>query len=221
MYDIESWLLDGRAPRYVQLATAAAPEGQSSLQRWHDLGADSANRLGVEQIVVDVRTRSDASDDAHVRAILGAGLILLSDGSPAYLANTLRGTPVWAAIRAAWLGGASLAGCGAGATALCGYVPDVRNPKQGGTDGLGVVPALRVLPRFERSSRMIPDFALRPLLATDAVVVGIDDDTALVADGPAEDGLWDFRSRGRQSCWRIEEDRRYRVNSALRLHVDG
>ena len=39
MTDVEAMLLDGRAPRYVQLPTAAAPEGQQSLQRWLDLNA--------------------------------------------------------------------------------------------------------------------------------------------------------------------------------------
>ncbi len=45
--------------------------------------------------------------------------------------------------------------------------------------------------------------------------------TALVADGPSEDGLWEFRSRGRQSCWRIDADRKHRVNAPLRLRVNG
>ena len=81
--------------------------------------------------------------------------------TPSHLANTLRGTRVWAAIREAWRGGASLAGCSAGAMALGGYVPDFRHPKRGGTDGLGVVPDLRVLPHFDKYSRMIPDFALQ------------------------------------------------------------
>ncbi|MGB2811060.1 MAG: hypothetical protein WBC17_04825, partial [Mycobacterium sp.] len=60
---------------------------------------------------------------------------------------------------------------------------------------------------------------------------GIDEDTALVGepstqeptlDDDAESGLetWQFRARGRQSAWRIEADRRYRVTSALGLRVN-
>lgn len=221
MQEIEAWLLEGRPPRYVQLATAAAPEGDRVLTRWHELGAESAERLGVEQVVVDVRTRTDADDAAHAEAVEGAGAIYLSGGNPGHLARTLRGTRVWAAIVDAWRNGASLAGCSAGAMALGGYVPDIRHPKQGGTDGLAVVPQLRVLPHFDKFSRMIPDFALRPLITPDHVVVGIDEDTALVSEGPSEDGLWEFRSRGRQSAWTIEEDRRHRVNAPLRLRVDA
>ncbi len=219
MHDIEAWLLDGRPRRYVQLATAAAPEGDASLARWHGLGAEAAARLDAEQVVIDVRNRGDANDDAWVEAIAGAGLIYLSGGNPGYLATTLRGTRLWSAIEAEWKAGASLAGCSAGAMSMGGYVPDFRHPKRGGTDGLGVVPDLRVLPHFDKFSRMIPDFALRPLVLSGATVVGIDEDTALVSDGPAEDGLWEFRSRGRQSCWRIESDRKYRVNAPLRLRV--
>jgi len=221
MQEIEAWLLQDRPARYVQLATAAAPEGDRVLDRWHELGARSAERLGVEQVVVDVRTREDAEDTAHAEAISGAGLIYLSGGNPGHLARTMSGTRVWSAIVAEWRAGASLAGCSAGAMVLGGYVPDFRHPKRGGTNGLGVIPDLRVLPHFDRYSRMIPDFALRPLVTSDAVVVGIDEDTALVSEGPGEDGHWDFRSRGRQSAWTIEEDRRHRVNAPLRLRVDS
>ena len=221
MQDIEGWLLQDRPPRYVQLATAAAPEGERSLARWHDLGAQSAERLGVEQVIVDVRTREDADDPLHVAAVAGAGLIYLSGGNPSYLTRTLRGTAIWSAIVAQWRTGASLAGCSAGAMAMGGYVPDFRHPKKGGTDGLGVVPQLRVLPHFDKYSRMIPDFALKPLVTDDGIVVGIDEDTALVSEGPSEDGLWEFRSRGRQSAWTIEADRRHRINAPLRLRVDA
>ena len=228
MHDIEEWLLEGRPRRYVQLATAAAPEGDSSLRRWHELGAQAAQRLDAEQIVIDVRNRADADDPAHASAVAGAGLIYLSGGNPSHLARTLRGTRVWWAIRNEWRSGASLAGCSAGAMALGGYVPDVRHPRRGGVDGLGLVPDLRVLPHFDKFSRMIPDFALRPLVTPDAVVVGIDEDTALISEWPGDpdesgtpDGLWEFRARGRQSAWRIEADRKYRVNSPLRLRVDA
>jgi cyanophycinase-like exopeptidase len=219
MHDIEAWLLEGRPARYVQLATAAAPEGDRVLDRWHRLGAEAAARLGAEQVVVDVRVRSDADDRTHADAISGAGLIYLSGGNPAHLARTLRGTRVWAAILEQWRQGAALAGCSAGAMALGGYVPDVRHPRQGGTDGLGVIPDIRVLPHFDKYSRMIPDVFLRPLITEGTVVVGIDEDTALLSEGPGEDGRWPFRSRGRGSAWTIEHDRRHRVNAPLALRV--
>jgi cyanophycinase len=219
MQEVEGWLLEDRPRRYVQLATAAAPEGDRSLSRWHQLGAEAAARLDAEQVIVDVRDRDGANDEGNVALIKGAGLIYLSGGNPSHLANTLRDTKVWSAIEEEWRSGASLAGCSAGAMALGGYVPDFRHPRRGGLDGLGVVPDIRVLPHFDKYSRMIPDFVMRPLVTDAATVVGIDEDTALVSEGPSEDGLWEFRSRGRQSAWRIEADRRHRVNAPLRLRV--
>jgi cyanophycinase len=228
MHDIEAWLLADRPARYVQLATAAAPEGDRVLEKWHRLGAEAAARLGVEQVIVDVRTRSDADDPAHAAAIAGAGLIYLSGGSPRHLATTLRGTLTWTAILAEWRSGASIAGCSAGAMALGGYVPEIRHPNKGGTDGLGVVPDLRALPHFDKYSRFIPDAVMRPLISPGNVVVGIDEDTALLSDGPdsevedADDSstrTWAFRSRGIGSAWTIEHDRKHRVNAPLQLRV--
>ena len=57
---IEAGLLAGRPPRYVQLATAAVPDGPSVVERWHSLGAAQAARLGVEPVVLPVNDRSDA-----------------------------------------------------------------------------------------------------------------------------------------------------------------
>ena len=216
MHDVEAWLLEGQPPIYVQLATAAAPEGQRSLDRWHELGREAAERLGARQVVVDVRTPQDANDAEMAALISGAGLIYLSGGNPGYLARTLAGTRVWHAIHRAWLGGASLAGCSAGAMALGGYVPDFRHPRSGGTPGLGVLPDVRVLPHFDRFTKWMPDFAFRPLVRGDdgqagqPVVIGIDEDTALLGEVNAltepdgeNDESWGFRAHGRASAWRI------------------
>jgi len=218
MHDTEAWLLEDRPRRYVQLATAAAPEGAAVLQRWHELGAKAAQRLDAEQVVVDVRKRPDADEQRWVDAVRGAGLIYLSGGNPGYLARTLAGSRLWSAIEAEWRAGASLAGCSAGAMALAGYVPDFRHPRSGGEAGLGVVPDIRVLPHFDRYTRWMPDFALRPLVTDGAQVLGIDEETALIGE-PNGTPVWTFRPRGRQSVWRIEQDRRYRVNSPLELRV--
>ena len=221
MNDVEAWLLEGHPGTYVQLATAAAPEGDASLARWHALGAKAASRLGVEQVVVDIRTRSDAFDERWVPLIEGAGLIYLSGGNPGHLAATLHDSPAWAAIRRTWLGGASLAGCSAGAMALCGYVPDFRHPRRGGEQGLGLLPTTRVLPHFDRYTKWIPDFAMRPLMSEGITIVGVDEDTALIGE-PGDDPVapWAFRSRGRQSSWRVDHDRRYRINGTIELDVN-
>jgi cyanophycinase-like exopeptidase len=194
---VERQLLEGRPPRFVQLATAAAPEGPASLARWHELGRASAERLGVQQVGVPVVDRVSADDEELAGLVEGAGLVYLSGGNPPFLAATLRDTAVWRAIEAAWQNGAALAGCSAGAMALTAHVPDIRHPLRGAEVGLSVVPHLRVLPHFDRFVGWLPDLVLRFLvdLPDGVTVLGIDEDTALVG-GPVE-----WRVEGRQSVW--------------------
>ena len=219
MQAVEAALLAGRPPVYVQLATAAAPEGVTSLGRWHALGKQAAARLGVEQVVVPVVDRVSADDEALAGLVAGAGLVYLSGGNPPFLARTLRGTAVWAAIEAAWLAGAALAGCSAGAMALCGEVPEVRRPFTGPVEGLGAVPRLTVLPHFDRFARRLPNYVLRRLTTrTDGVIpVGVDEDTALVWGLREDPGEWEVM--GRQSVWLLTPEGReeHPAGSVLRL----
>jgi cyanophycinase-like exopeptidase len=213
MAEIEGGLLAGRPPRYVQLATAAVPDGPAVVQRWQDLGVAQAARLGVEPVVIAVDSRSDADDPALAAQVTGAGLVYLSGGHPAFLADTLRGTAVWAAIVAAWRGGAALAGCSAGAMALTSWVPSLRHPHKGPTPGLGLLPHLRVIPHFDAFAARVPDLAARFLLPYDptVTVVGVDEETALVG-GPR-----DWTVQGRQSAWRLTRDGREQLPSGTTL----
>ena len=221
MQETENWLLGDNERIYVQLATAAAPEGSTSLERWHRLGREAARRLDATQVVVDVRNREDAHDPKNVAAIAGAGLGYLSGGNPTFLADTLRNTPVWDAIVAAWNGGAGLGGCSAGAMAMAGYVPHFRHPRSGGTEGLGLLPTARVLPHFDRYTRYLPDFSLRPLVTEGSVILGIDEDTALVAAPPAEGNIWTFQPQGRQHAYEVTKGGSMRIDEiALPVHTD-
>ncbi len=207
MAEVEGALLAGRPPRYVQLATAAAPEGQKSLDRWFKLGKAQAERLGVEQVVVDVRTRADADNPALAVSIAGAGLIYLSGGNPAYLADTLRDTAVWNAIVAAHVAGAALAGCSAGAMALADWAP-WHGGRAGGSEqltGLGLVPHVRVIPHFDVMGSRSPAMLTSALatLPDDVMLLGIDEETALVG-GPRE-----WHVVGRQSVWTIDRSDRH------------
>jgi cyanophycinase len=218
MHDIEAWLLEGRPAKYVQIATAAAPEGDTSLAHWHDLGAKAAARLGVEQVILDIRDREDANDQRWIDLIAGAGLIYFSGGNPSYLSNTLRDTNVWNAIVSEWKKGASLAGCSAGAMSMCGYVPDFRHPRSGGVNGLGLLPDTRVLPHFDRLSHWMPDFTLKPLVAKDAHTIGIDEDTALLGECNGTD-VWEFKPLGRLDAWKIESNGKHRIDTSVAIRV--
>ncbi|MDX6227683.1 MAG: cyanophycinase [Frankiales bacterium] len=215
MEAVERRLLDGRPPVFVQLATAAAPEGVKSLARWHALGRKSAERLGVQQVVVPVVDRISADDPALAGLIEGAGLVYLSGGNPPFLAATLRGTAVWAAIETAWRAGASLAGCSAGAMALGLKVPDIRHVLRGAEEGLAAVPQLSVIPHFDRLAARMPDFVLNAVTqAPDGVtIVGIDEDTALVG-GPD-----DWEVMGRQQVWVLTADGRKGYAAGEQLHL--
>jgi cyanophycinase len=206
MDDVERGLLAGRPSVWVQLATAAAPEGQGSLARWHGQGAQAADRLGVTQVVVPVVDRVSADDEAIAGLVQGAGLVYLSGGNPTFLAETLAGTRTWAAIHAAWQAGAALAGCSAGAMALAGQVARIRGPIGHPVTGLGVVPGVVVLPHFDKMAGRVPDVVLRGLLSTHGLMVlGIDEDTAVVGD-PGTGEPW--RVQGRQSAWVLTPDGR-------------
>jgi len=200
MAGVEGALIEGRPPRYVQIPTAAAPEGADRLRYWLDLGAAQAERLGVEQVPVVVRDRDEAGSEDLAALIDGAGLIYLSGGNPQFLARTLRGTRVWAAIEAAWRSGAALAGCSAGAIALTDWVPAVRSPARAPEPGLGVLPWLRVLPHFDRMRSWAPDLAARAAAGAPpgTTVIGIDEDTAIV---DLTGGGRSWQVHGRLQAW--------------------
>jgi cyanophycinase len=199
MLEIDRALLAGRSPRMVQLATASVPDGDAVVDKWHRLGREHALGLGVEAVVLDVRTREDADDPALAAQVSGSGLVYLSGGNPSYLADTLRDTAVWAAILAAWRDGAALAGCSAGAMVMASWVPSLRHPREGGTEGLAVLPHLRVIPHFDAFIARMPDFLTNFLVPRDpsVTVLGIDENTALVG-GPTE-----WTVQGRSSVWRL------------------
>ena len=208
MTAVEGMLLKGRPPRYVQLPTAAAPEGDASLRHWLDLGAAQAERLGVEQVPVLVRNRDEADSPELAALIDGAGLIYLSGGSPVYLAQTLRGTRVWDAIAASWQAGSALAGCSAGAMALTGWVPAIRSRQREPDPGLAVLPHLRVLPHFDKMLGWVPDMLTRAMLRAPegTTVLGIDEDTALV-DMTGGGHTWQVY--GRQQVWVLADGPRH------------
>jgi cyanophycinase len=200
MEALDAALLAGRPPRAVFLPTAAGPEGPERVDYWLGLGAAHYGHLGVEPVPLRVVDRDGADDPAFAAAVAGAGLVYLSGGNPGYLADTLHGSAVLAAIATAWQAGAALAGCSAGACALTAVAPDVRT----GTarPGLSIVPGLVVLPHFDRIEGWSPGIVDGRLaeLAPDQTLVGIDEETALVTT----DGGW--RVEGIGYVWIIGRD---------------
>ena len=209
MEAVDAGLLAGRPARAVFLPTAAGQEGPDRVAYWLRLGTQHYQKLGAEPVPLPVLERAAAEDPANAGRLAGAGLVYLSGGNPGYLADTLRHTAVLAAILAAWQAGAALAGCSAGACALTALADDTRT---GATrPGLGVVPELVVLPHFDRIEQWKAGIVARRAagLAGGQILVGIDEDTALVSQ---DGGGW--RVEGRQQVWIIDGDGRRTPHTA-------
>ncbi len=202
MRPVDEALLEGRPRRAVILPTAAAEEGEERVGYWLSLGRAHYEAIGVEPVPLALLDRADADRPELAAAVAGAGLVYLSGGNPGYLADTLRDSLVWDAVLRAWDAGAALVGCSAGACALTAVAEDFRHPGRFSGIGLGVVADLAVIPHFDRFAAYDPGL-LGPFLSRQApgrVVVGIDEETALIGEG----GLW--RVDGRRSVWRIAAD---------------
>lgn len=139
--------------------------------------------LGAEVVEVPVLTRSDGLIEEHITAVRRARFIYLPGTSPMHLRSVLKDSPLYEAMTTALADGAVLAGSGAGADVLCDPMVDTR----GGafTVGLGLVPNVAVIPRFNQWS---PDKVHRTIeLAPRGVpVVGIPEGTAVIR----RDGAW-------------------------------
>jgi cyanophycinase len=203
-------LLQGRAPRVAVVPAAAAPEGDASLRRWFDLAHVHYRGLDADVVEVDVRSR-EAADDPRTADLLGdVGLVYLSGGNPAFLADLLRGTALGRAIAERWRAGAAVAGCSAGAMALGHRTLAVRG---GAVEGLGLAQVV-VIPHFDRlgfARRLVGGLA-DVLVDTDVAgaVVGIDEDTAVVwSDGPG----WVVTGRGQ--AWIVDTGGLHRTAYAV------
>lgn len=103
---------DGTA---VVVATASAPEGEATFERWNEMGVTHFSSLGVPVRALPVRNRQDAEDTEYALAASRASLIFFSGGNPEFLARTVEGTALWRAVLEALAGGAVYGGCSAGA----------------------------------------------------------------------------------------------------------
>jgi cyanophycinase len=137
-----------------------------------------------------VLNRRDAEDDANVDIVGAAKFVYLADGSPMHLRSVLKGSPLYEAMLDAFRGGAVIAASGAAATVLCDPMVDPRGGAY--TVGLGFVGNLAVFPYHGTTADhlLARSIDLKP---AEAVLVGIDAETALVRDpGP----VWSVAGAG-------------------------
>jgi cyanophycinase len=186
-------LLEVSGGREVVVIPAAAAyiRPQRAIERaraWFD-------QLGATVVAPPVLLRPDAADETSVSIVRNARFVYLTDGSSMHLRSVLKDTPVFDALMEAWRGGAVLAGSGAGADVLCDPMVD---PRGGAfTVGLGVVPGLAVIPRFDTWSREKVHRTVE-LAPSGVKVAGVSLRTALLRNG---EGHWRCEGVGEVAVW--------------------
>lgn len=187
MASVDTMLLAGRHQSVAVIPTASAQDGERTFQKWITMAQLHFRKLGVEVRPIEVRDREQAMDFQDLLAIKSAGFIYLSGGNPGHLAASLRDTPVWEAVAEAVFNGAAIAGCSAGAMAMCALAPVVREPIAEMGPGIAMIGHIAVIPHFDKIRAWVPGIVENYLLSRpdDVTVIGIDEDTALVG-GPHE-----------------------------------
>lgn len=170
------------SPRVVCLPTAAGREGDASVGRWSKMGVEHFQRLGADVQAVPIIDQDSANDPQWESALENADLIYFSGGDPGYLFNTMNGSRAWTAAQKAWARGAVYAGCSAGAMILGKQIPDFRMAGLRSISAFGVVPAAFTIPHFDAIPGIWKPliFALRRKLNDGEIMLGVDEDTALV-----------------------------------------
>ena len=194
---VDRWLLDtarraGRSDRVLIFPAASAAEGDDVFDRWGNMGLEHYRSLGIPAEVVPVKTRRDA-DRADLAARLdGAAVVFFSGGNPAFLADVLAGSRLWASVLRELEEGLAYAGCSAGIVCLGEVAPDSAAAARDGAMAL-TRPGLRLFPKtyFGAHWDMLDTFipGLRDMIVSsvpaDCRLLGLDERTALVGDGTA------------------------------------
>ncbi|HZR14692.1 MAG TPA: Type 1 glutamine amidotransferase-like domain-containing protein [Acidimicrobiia bacterium] len=160
----------------VVLPTAAAYE---HADRVVERAAKHFAGLGATVRPLGVLHRPEAEDAANAEILRAATFVYFADGSPLHLRSVLKGSPLYDALRAAYERGAVVAASGAGATLLCDPMVDPRGGAY--TVGLGLVANLAVFPYHGTAADHLRQRSVE-LLPRTALLVGIDEHTALIRD---------------------------------------
>jgi cyanophycinase len=183
MVAVDEFLLrrtPGAPPRVAIVPTASGLEGATPLD-WIARGVAHFAALGCAAFGVPILDREDADRPEHAAVLGGADLIYFSGGNPRHLVASLDGSASWAAILAAWGGGATLAGSSAGAMALGELTVAPFSGPPSWVPALGLLPGIGILPHYDRfgSARTAPLVALAsPALA----ILGINENTVILID---------------------------------------
>lgn len=189
-HEVDAWVLDRVTGdgRVLVVPTASAPEGDEVFSGWAQSGLEHFAAAGVSAEVLDVRDRTDADDVTIAERVVGASVIYFSGGNPAYLAASLRNTALWRAVVDGLDRGMGYIGCSAGVACLGHKAPDSSVDEfspQLWQEGLGLFPRAWFGPHWDVLDRFVPGLVdhIISTVPTDELLVGVDEQTALVGDG--------------------------------------
>ena len=194
-------------PRVSIVPTAAAAQNPAKAA---SNGVFYFSALGAEASAVMVLGPADAADLDLIEPLELADVVYLTGGDPSHLLETLRGSPLLDAIRAALARGAVVAGSSAGAMVL-----GPRMRFRGWTDALGVVDGVTILPHHERADPESVAAELERQAPPGAVILGID---AMTACYGAE-GDWQVVGTGSVTVYEDGAWRRYGAGESIPLHA--
>ena len=194
--DVRALQLAGGFDAQVSIIPAAAALDNNH-QRAGETGVRWFEQLGATRVqwlpLIDQASANHASLAERLRS---SRLVYLLGGFPHYLAQTLRGSTGWQAILEACREGAVVGGSSAGAMVLCRHYYD---PAAGNiSEGLNLVPKTCIIPHHDTFGKSWASHLVR-LLPGD-VIVGIDEETAMIDDGSGD--KWRVYGRGAVSLYR-------------------
>ncbi|HZP25861.1 MAG TPA: Type 1 glutamine amidotransferase-like domain-containing protein [Dehalococcoidia bacterium] len=198
--------LGGRGKAHVVLIPTAAALEPSQPERWNELGLLHFRPIAERISALPLLSRADAEDERILEVLGDADLYYFSGGDPRHLIETMDKSPAWEIIRSRLNEGAAIAGCSAGAIMMGTYRVNTRMVLMGEApswgEALGVVPNLAVAPHFDRGRKRVGDEAMAEVMAkvlhagpSDAMIAGIDEDTALVRLGNGSSWRWQVQGR--------------------------
>ena len=198
-------LAGGRHSRICIVPAAAAPDNNHQRAGTH--GKQWFASLGASHVeLAAIIDRASADDFDQTAALYRSRLVYLLGGFPSHLAQTLRESESWRAIRHVFDQGGVVAGSSAGAMVLCDYYYDPG--KAHVESGLGLVADACLLPHHDTYGFKWV-CALRHLLPQ-TTLIGLDEKTAIIND--AQDGKWTVYGPGaatlyKNGCREIYSDR--------------
>jgi cyanophycinase len=220
-------------PRVVFLPTCAADDGDEAIEYWCTTAREKFTALGAIVETPRVIDRASTDDMHYAQLIAEADLIYFGGGYPHVAMHILPDTRVLAALQDALQRGVLIAGSSGGAMLLGarsevvtpelaeeigrvwenGAPPDWDPPLTEIIDCLGWVTHGFCAPHF---NRVFPwKWLERGVLAEGEVMIGIDEQTALVSRTADQ---WEVRGRGAVTLIRDDrQPRRYAAGEAVML----